>query len=371
MSTISVFEAQELIMSTYKEFSVKLRYNRHNSQGPYPLLYNNSFEWERILSNPEFPNHLFEDLDAESYNYLLERCYELADLYNFSMKKKLKESRVAEEVYITQSFHPLPLQVSLPDRDTGTRQWTDETNYTVWINNYYDFSREIRSLRADISVIRARGGRFLSRQARIEIAEIEGKIRGKEFILADSIHRINTSFYRNMHGIQFITIESDLLQNERLNTSMFQDRITEDGQYHIQQFDRALVRTLTTVRDASSNASLFFLAVGQPHAAVAAGTLSLAAAALLVLRKLFVGDIRGATIDSAFIVAGAQVSRLGAAGVNKLLSISTDTRTINYLLTGNSWATIRDQIYRDFGTLSGDMLSRLLNVAQEAYNAAE
>jgi hypothetical protein len=65
------------------------------------------------------------------------------------------------------------------------------------------------------------------------------------------------------------------------------------------------------------------------------------------------------------------VSSIGAIGVNKILTISTDTRTVNYLLTGNSWATIRDQIYRDFGTISGEVFSRLLDIVQEAYNAAE
>jgi hypothetical protein len=371
MSKIPASKAQELIMDTFRSFSLVLVYNRRNIQYLCPLLHQGSFDLERILSDPELPNQLFDGLDAESYNYFLELCYELADLYNLATRDSLKGKRVAEEKHIAQSFQALPAHAALTDRDPGTREWTHESNYIAWINQYYNLSHTNRALRAEIDVIRARGGRVLSRQDRAEISRIEGKIQGNELIIADAIHRINTSFYRSRYGIHFITIENDLLQSGSINASTPRGRITEDRQYHIQQFDNALVRTLTTARDSFSDASFFFLAVGQPKAAVLASGISLAAAALLVFRLLLRGETQAAITEGAFIVFGVGLTRVGTVGVNRMLGISTNTRTIHYQINGNSWATIQNQIRRDFGKMSGYALSHLLKLGLEAFNEGE
>jgi hypothetical protein len=233
-----------------------MRYNRNNRKGNYNFLYNDIPKWEKILASHEFPNELFDNLGAEGYNYLLQQCYELADLYNLTTKNNLRR-RVAEESHYTQDFQILPTQAVLTDSDTGTREWTHESNYAHWINQYYTLSSRNKNLRRAHSVIRGQGGVFISRRDRQEIARIEADIRANNDILADVIHRINTSYYRNRHGVLFLTIDDSLSINETQNTDRTQNIITENTRYHIQEFDRALVRTLTMTQDGLSNAFLF------------------------------------------------------------------------------------------------------------------
>ena len=53
---------------------------------------------ERILANPGLSNELFNGLDAESYNYLLRQCNELADLYDLPTKRRLKGAVILKKV---------------------------------------------------------------------------------------------------------------------------------------------------------------------------------------------------------------------------------------------------------------------------------
>jgi hypothetical protein len=65
------------------------------------------------------------------------------------------------------------------------------------------------------------------------------------------------------------------------------------------------------------------------------------------------------------------LSKAGSIKVNKMLGISTDTRTINYLLTGKKWENIQNQIRRNFGDMAGDVLGRIIELVLEAFNEAE
>ena len=126
MSVISINDAQDLIMKTFKAFSSDLRRNRYNSQGTYPQLSHTLNDWERILARGEFPNELFKDFDAESYNYLLDKCHELADLYQLPTRNELEGKRV---VY-PQSFQMLYAQTTEP----YTRTWNNnELNFVIEI----------------------------------------------------------------------------------------------------------------------------------------------------------------------------------------------------------------------------------------------
>ena len=98
MSAVSVLEAQELIMDTFKEYSKALKQNKDNPSTPFFYSRNDLADLEGILANPRFPNELFDGLDAESYNYLLRQCSELADLYNLPNKRRLKGSLVLPKV---------------------------------------------------------------------------------------------------------------------------------------------------------------------------------------------------------------------------------------------------------------------------------
>ena len=90
MPAVSVLEAQELIMDTYNAYSKSLRLNKDNPSTPFFYARNGLADLERILANPGLSNELFNGLDAESYNYLLRQCNELADLYALPTKRRLK-----------------------------------------------------------------------------------------------------------------------------------------------------------------------------------------------------------------------------------------------------------------------------------------
>jgi len=248
------------------------------------------------------------------------------------------------------------------------RQWTDESNYIHWINQYYELSSKNINDQRQIKILRGLGGFFIPKRNRLEIVELEERIRGNSIPLADYIRRINTSYYINKYGIHFITINDSLYINERQNR--MQNIITEDARYQIQEINKNIARTLSMTKSSFSTASLIFLVAGLPYAAAAA-TVSLAAAALQVLQKSLSGDTTGAYIEAGFIIASIAISKLGETAINKMLVISTDTKTVYYPLT-DRWATIRSQIYRDFGTISGELLSQLIEkLARKVYDEAK
>jgi RHS repeat-associated protein len=150
-----------------------------------------------------------------------------------------------------------------------------------------------------------------------------------------------------------------------------QQRITQTGQYYLQEFDKTAVAALTTTSEASSKATIFFLAIGQPEAAAASAAVDLAAQALLAARDVVNGDVAKGLNEGTFIVSGLVVGNLVANGVNKLLTIDIDGKKIDYVLNGSRWATVRDNIRRDFGTLNAELLLQIVNEAKKVYDASQ
>jgi hypothetical protein len=157
-----------------------------------------------------------------------------------------------------------------------------------------------------------------------------------------------------------------------------QQNLTNYGQYYLQEFDNFNVATLNTIGEASSNASFFFLSIGQPEAAAAAGAIALASDGLLVMHDLTAGlrdgdngAISKAIGDGAFIIAGLVVGKGVSNATNKMLSISTSSKTINYNLNGNKWDVLRKNIRDDFGDMTGEAVSNILNEAKKVYDEAQ
>jgi len=137
---ISVTEAQKLMFATFNEFKKILSLNRQNSSGPFHLLIHTLPEWEEILARPALPSELFEELDTESYNYLLGKCYELADLYHLSTRDRLAGAVVKYGVAEVEPVTPTSISVgntSLPEAEivvqqnvVATSRWIDNGNGT-------------------------------------------------------------------------------------------------------------------------------------------------------------------------------------------------------------------------------------------------
>lgn len=163
-------------------------------------------------------------------------------------------------------------------------------------------------------------------------------------------------------------------------TAFFGDRrsrekMTEKGQYYIHEFDKSFLNTLTTVRDASSDASLVFLITGQPHAAAATGTVVLAIDALFVVRNLIDGlrngnnrQIADALNEGMFIVAGLTVSNIFANTISKKLSISTNEGTKYYPVVRGRWNTVLNNIRKDFGKSSKEAINHIIEQARRVYD---
>jgi len=98
MIIINGKEAEELIMETFKSFKLVMEYNKHTSSMPFPVLSQDLQSWSLVLDKPEFANELFNGLCVDSYNYLLDKCYELAETYNLFIKDNLKGKKVANLV---------------------------------------------------------------------------------------------------------------------------------------------------------------------------------------------------------------------------------------------------------------------------------
>ena len=101
MSTISKDEARNLIEQTFADFISFLRRNKKafsNPSMPYAFraLIMDLPEWASA-ENPDDMDYLFEDLSAESYNYLLEQCFKLANGYRLSTRDRLAGATVENE----------------------------------------------------------------------------------------------------------------------------------------------------------------------------------------------------------------------------------------------------------------------------------
>jgi len=154
-----------------------------------------------------------------------------------------------------------------------------------------------------------------------------------------------------------------------------QNNITLKGQYYLKVFDKAAITALTKVSEASSIASLTFLAAGQPEAAAAASGVSLVAEGMLFVHDWVsafqANDPAGmnkAVNNATFLVAGLIIGDQTGKAVSKALSITADGKTINCMITGNNWKDIQRTIRNEFGNLSGSVLEGILSAAKEAYD---
>jgi len=128
MPEISKVDARELIQQTFNAFSGFLERNEHKLRGRrfdnVSFFLSNFTDWRRIVGRTDIMNDLFRNLDAESYNYLLQQCYELADLYRLSTRDRLVGARVGEEVrgapiwLIHGAFNSIPV---------AGNHWGDDT----------------------------------------------------------------------------------------------------------------------------------------------------------------------------------------------------------------------------------------------------
>jgi hypothetical protein len=108
-----------------------------------------------------------------------------------------------------------------------------------------------------------------------------------------------------------------------------QRNITVAGQYYLQEFDRTNIAALSMISEASSNASFFFLAIGQPEAAAGTATVSVAADGLIVFHDFMIGwrnkdnnKVNEAIDKGTFIVAGLIVGKVVGGKVEKILAIN-------------------------------------------------
>jgi len=149
---MSLDETQDLIINTFKEFRMVLR-DMLKCQKTHPIVLSVNIlppflEWERVLNNSSLRNELFQELDEEGYNYLLDKCSELANLYNLSTKNRLMGRGVDSVENNEQLNLHEPVQLSSPDVRTDfeyseVNAPADGTIYKIryWddINSYGNF----------------------------------------------------------------------------------------------------------------------------------------------------------------------------------------------------------------------------------------
>jgi hypothetical protein len=76
-------------MNTFNEYLRVLKLNTGSRNMPFLVITQDSSELERILYSKNIKRELFDGLCDEGYNYLLWKCYELADIYNLNTKNRL------------------------------------------------------------------------------------------------------------------------------------------------------------------------------------------------------------------------------------------------------------------------------------------
>ena len=183
-------------------------------------------------------------------------------------------------------------------------------------------------------------------------------------------------------GLSFDTIEDfgDFWGPMIGNISAFfsnrsaQDNMTAKGQYYLQEFDKNTVAALNTTSGVSSKATMFFLAIGQPEAAAVTSGINLAAEGILIAHD-WVGAYKNndeagmnkAINNGTFLVAGLILGNATKIGVDKALSITAGGKTVNYLLNGNSWETTKENIIKEFGNLSGNIVQEILKASKQVY----
>ncbi|MCL2382483.1 MAG: hypothetical protein FWC64_13005 [Treponema sp.] len=127
-------EARDLIEQTFNEFTRFLERNvglLRDSRTPYTLT---SLLWDlgdwKDTARPEIRDYLFKDLSAEGYNYLLEQCFELADIYQLSTRDKLAGARVEDNAVPTAQRNMSPLAEL-----AASGKWAAGKAKHGWINN--------------------------------------------------------------------------------------------------------------------------------------------------------------------------------------------------------------------------------------------
>jgi drug/metabolite transporter superfamily protein YnfA len=153
-----------------------------------------------------------------------------------------------------------------------------------------------------------------------------------------------------------------------------QNNITTRGQYYLKVFDKNNIAALSKISTASSYASLSFLAIGQPVAAVAASGVGLVADGMLIvhdwveaLKNNDQAGMNKAVRDGIFIVAGLTVGGLVGSSVDKALSITADGKTITHIITGKDWEDFQKTVRNEFGHLSGSTVEAILGAAKKAF----
>jgi hypothetical protein len=129
MPEISKVDARELIQQTFNAFSGFLERNEHKLRGRQfdnvSFFLSNFTDWRRIVGRADIMNDLFRNLDAESYNYLLQQCFELADLYRLSTRDRLVGAVVKYGVAEVGSVTPTGISVenvSVPESGVAIQQ---------------------------------------------------------------------------------------------------------------------------------------------------------------------------------------------------------------------------------------------------------
>jgi hypothetical protein len=89
MAIISIFDAQRLIYKTLYDFSEFLKTGTRPNTTLTQKAHSALLFLDEMFHRRTFSNELFDDLSDDGYNYLLKRCYDLADIFNLSVRNKL------------------------------------------------------------------------------------------------------------------------------------------------------------------------------------------------------------------------------------------------------------------------------------------
>jgi len=120
--------ARGLITETFEEFAVFLKRNVGLMNRSVPtvlsIVLGDVLDWENIVKRNDVLDDLFNGLSAESYNYLLRQCHEMAELYELSTRGRLAGARVAVRVlpesawdlYVTRDIANEPIFTSANQR---------------------------------------------------------------------------------------------------------------------------------------------------------------------------------------------------------------------------------------------------------------
>ena len=105
MPAVPPSEARYLIEQTFNDFTRFLQRNKHLARDPktpytFTSILMDLKDWESSVKSTDTMNYLFKDLSAEGYNYLLEQCLELAEIYQLPTRGRLKGISVLKKAEV-------------------------------------------------------------------------------------------------------------------------------------------------------------------------------------------------------------------------------------------------------------------------------